>query len=365
MPMNEIIREKRKSLGLTQEQVAERLGVSAPAVNKWEKGATYPDVTLLPALARLLGTDLNTLLCFQDGLSQQEIAQITKRAAAVLEQEGTAQGFAFVMQKVREYPACTEFLHTAAMLLNGALIMSPLSAGEKQPLEEQVTALYVRVAASGEEPFCSRAAYLLVSRYLAQEEFAKAQELLDTLPQRGAIDKRTLQSALFLKQKQPQQAAPILEGLLRTNAAMELLGILHQLAEAALLEGRAEDAAEIARRAGQIAQLLELGDYYAAMPLFDVAVARKDASGALSALKTMLAAVTTSLGLSPGLFYRHIAARSPAEAVNLAAIKLFPPLLTELEGNETYEFLRAEPEFQQLLRQYRAQYPAETARAGG
>ena len=42
MPMNEIIREKRKSLGLTQEQVAERLGVSAPAVNKWEKGATYP-----------------------------------------------------------------------------------------------------------------------------------------------------------------------------------------------------------------------------------------------------------------------------------------------------------------------------------
>lgn len=41
MPMNTVIREKRKELGLTQEQVAEYLGVSAPAVNKWEKGVSH------------------------------------------------------------------------------------------------------------------------------------------------------------------------------------------------------------------------------------------------------------------------------------------------------------------------------------
>ena len=359
--MNEVIREKRKGLGLTQEQVAERLGVSAPAVNKWEKGATYPDVTLLPALARLLGTDLNTLLCFQDGLSQQEIGQIFQEAAAVLQKEGVQRGFDFVLQKVREYPACMALAHPAAMLLQGVLLMSPLSAAEKRPLEEQYIALYARVAASGEEPFAGRAAFLLVSQYLARDEFTKAQELLDTLPERGAMEKRTLQSALFLKQKRPELAAPVLEQLLRTSASMELQGILHQLAEVALQEGRPQDAEEIARRAGQLAQLLELGDYYAAMPLFDVAVARKDVPGALSALKTMLAAVTTSLGLPCGLFYRHIAARSPAEAVNRAAVKLFPPLLRELEENEQYEFLRPEPEFQQLLRQYHAQVSAQEA----
>lgn len=38
MKINQIIREKRKALSLTQEQMAELLGVSAPAVNKWEKG---------------------------------------------------------------------------------------------------------------------------------------------------------------------------------------------------------------------------------------------------------------------------------------------------------------------------------------
>lgn len=45
MKINQIIREKRKELSLTQEQVAELLGVSTPAVNKWEKGSTYPDIT--------------------------------------------------------------------------------------------------------------------------------------------------------------------------------------------------------------------------------------------------------------------------------------------------------------------------------
>ena len=38
MKIQEIIRQKRLEKGLTQEQLAERLGVTAPAVNKWEKG---------------------------------------------------------------------------------------------------------------------------------------------------------------------------------------------------------------------------------------------------------------------------------------------------------------------------------------
>ena len=41
MPINQVIREKRKELGFTQEQVADYLGVSAPAVNKWESGVSH------------------------------------------------------------------------------------------------------------------------------------------------------------------------------------------------------------------------------------------------------------------------------------------------------------------------------------
>lgn len=40
MKLNEQIREHRKKVGLTQEQVANYLGVSTPAVNKWENGVS-------------------------------------------------------------------------------------------------------------------------------------------------------------------------------------------------------------------------------------------------------------------------------------------------------------------------------------
>ena len=74
MRINEIIKERRQTKGFTQEQIANYLGVTAPAVNKWEKGTSCPDIVLLPALARLLDTDLNTLLSFQDDLSEKEVA---------------------------------------------------------------------------------------------------------------------------------------------------------------------------------------------------------------------------------------------------------------------------------------------------
>ena len=53
MKINQIIKEKRKQLGLTQENVAEYLGVSSPGGSKWVNGTTYPGIMLLPALARL------------------------------------------------------------------------------------------------------------------------------------------------------------------------------------------------------------------------------------------------------------------------------------------------------------------------
>ena len=77
MQMKDVIRRKRRECGLTQEQVAERLGVSTPAVNKWENGTTCPDISLLAPLARLLRTDINTLLCFQEDLTEENVVEYT------------------------------------------------------------------------------------------------------------------------------------------------------------------------------------------------------------------------------------------------------------------------------------------------
>jgi len=60
------IANKRKSKGLTQQQVADALHVSFQAVSKWENGSSYPSIELLYALSRLLETTTNEILNAQD-----------------------------------------------------------------------------------------------------------------------------------------------------------------------------------------------------------------------------------------------------------------------------------------------------------
>lgn len=52
----------RKSKGLTQNELGERIGVSFQAVSKWERGETLPDVAVLPDLAKVLETSIDNIL---------------------------------------------------------------------------------------------------------------------------------------------------------------------------------------------------------------------------------------------------------------------------------------------------------------
>ena len=53
------LRSYRKQRGLTQEAFAELMGVSPQAVSKWEREECYPDITMLPQLAELLGCNVD------------------------------------------------------------------------------------------------------------------------------------------------------------------------------------------------------------------------------------------------------------------------------------------------------------------
>ena len=56
------IAELRKKKGLTQEELAEKMSVTAQAVSKWERDASYPDVTALSELAKVLGVSVAAIL---------------------------------------------------------------------------------------------------------------------------------------------------------------------------------------------------------------------------------------------------------------------------------------------------------------
>lgn len=60
--MGMMIAAKRKELGMTQLELAEKMGVTDKAVSKWERGLAYPDVSSLPKLAEILGLSVDELM---------------------------------------------------------------------------------------------------------------------------------------------------------------------------------------------------------------------------------------------------------------------------------------------------------------
>ena len=65
---------KRKSLGMTQKQLAEKLGMSDKSVSKWERGVCLPDVSVYKELCSILGISLNEFLSGED-IAQENIIQ--------------------------------------------------------------------------------------------------------------------------------------------------------------------------------------------------------------------------------------------------------------------------------------------------
>ena len=57
----ENIRNARKSIGLTQEQLAEKLGITLGTISKWEREASEPEISYLMELADILRTSMDAL----------------------------------------------------------------------------------------------------------------------------------------------------------------------------------------------------------------------------------------------------------------------------------------------------------------
>lgn len=71
------IMQNRKRLGLTQEQLAEKLEVSAQAVSKWENDQTCPDINMLPRLAEIFGITTDALLGREAPVFEAEVVEST------------------------------------------------------------------------------------------------------------------------------------------------------------------------------------------------------------------------------------------------------------------------------------------------
>ena len=113
MNIGNVIKKYRKELGYTQEEMAKRLGVTTPAVNKWENGNSNPDIELLAPIARLLHISLDTLLSFRENLTDLEIEEMIHKMDKMFSEEGFEKTYQWAVNTIKEYPNCNLYNYSS------------------------------------------------------------------------------------------------------------------------------------------------------------------------------------------------------------------------------------------------------------
>lgn len=347
MKINEIIKERRLQKHLTQEQLALALGVSTPAVNKWEKGTSYPDITTLPALARMLDTDLNTLLSFQEDLTKEDINKFINDLIEDAQQHGISHAWAMAMKKIHEYPSCDRLILNAALTLKGFLIMEPKN--QDISLHQQIEELLHRCTNSKETEIRNQANQMLIQTYMNNEDLKQAEALLEKLPDAPATDKQRIQASLYYKQGQLDESAKLLENRLLTEANT-ILAIIDQLMMIAEKQNRKNDADQFCEIHKQLIPILGLWEYGIYSVEFDLAYQRKDANRCMQALRMLIPMMKTDWNFTDSVLYRHLSKK--AHSGSMTDIML-PSMIQELQDVNQHEldFLREHPDFHQLMKE--------------
>ena len=347
MKINQIIRDKRIAQGLTQEQVADYLGVSTPAVNKWEKGICYPDITILPALARLLRVDLNTLLSFNEDLSEEEIGEFANELVKIINEEDFDIAFEKAINKIHEYPTCNKLILTVATVLQGSIYM--FGVEDRQKYEDHIEKLYVKVADSDDIEVRNQAVSMLINKYLERKEYQKAQECINKLPD-VTYDKKQLQGKLYIKSGEFNKASELFEHKL-ISATTDIFTILLSMMEIALKEDRNEDAKYFAQTLEKTTKLYDLWKYNSYVAYFELYIAQKDAHNFIIVLKEMLDAMSKKWDTSKSKLYKHINSKSGEDEINKQFLYTFINSLKNDKDDEL-SFLKDNKEFSKLLNQY-------------
>lgn len=79
--LSENLKKYRIMKNLTQEDVADYLGITPQSISKWERGECYPDITLLPALANIFETSIDLLIGMDTIRAQETRYNIHKKAS--------------------------------------------------------------------------------------------------------------------------------------------------------------------------------------------------------------------------------------------------------------------------------------------
>lgn len=340
MSIGTVIKKYRKIKNLTQEEMAGRLGVTAPAVNKWENENSYPDIMLLAPIARLLDISVDTLLSFRENLTEEEINEIVREADTRLKEESYDEAFQWAKKKLEQYPNCEELTLNLAIIFNAQYIIQEIS---KEEYEEYFCSLYVRVLDSENETVRVRAADSLVGFYMRRKQYEKAEKYLNYFSAQNPEKKRK-QAQIYAETGRINEAYKAYEELLFSDyqrVSMELQGMY----TLAVQDSDMQKARMLAQKQKELAKCFEMGRYHEVLSGFDLAMREKDADTVISIVEEMLSSVEHIGDFRKSFLYEHMDFKEAAEDF---VKELKEILLKSFRDDEEYRFLQDDKRWKQL-----------------
>lgn len=169
-----IYRSKKQ---VTQEQLAYEFGVSPQAVSRWETGATYPDITLLPIIAKYFDVTIDELLGVVRQCPNEEKKLYQKKSLELLHYGKTYEALALDREILKKYPCDKDALCN----LMYQLYTLRLNENCNNYDSEIISTANMLINTSKKGDITSGAKQLLIFVYSRRNEFEKAKEISETL----------------------------------------------------------------------------------------------------------------------------------------------------------------------------------------
>ncbi|MGM0124035.1 hypothetical protein IGI37_001409 [Enterococcus sp. AZ194] len=184
MNIQKNIKSLRQRQGLTQNDLAQKLTVSAGAVSKWETGMSIPDTELLILLARLFRVSLDELFGFDLVLSKEQMNEIETDLRTSFQEEGFNKGVAKTDSYLNEHTQSEPLQFICAKLIWEYRIFCPFK--DEQEIQARLQLAFDRFLPlfdSDNQKIQVDSLYCRAAILMSLERYEKLEELLQKIPE--------------------------------------------------------------------------------------------------------------------------------------------------------------------------------------